>query len=478
MTLASPGSQNPRRISVAARSDAPQAASIGAARAPTDPVGVFIALEIEARQCADLDSLRFVIANATRKLADYDEGYLVEPGAQGAWRISTASSVHAVSQQAPRIAFLTQWLKAASQTTNGGLGEPKLFNLQLDAMRFGLEAGAADLPYALWLPLKSRSGESLGGLLSLRSNSWKPQSVSLLIPLSAAYGHAWQALEPQLVSPAAKVARAISKKRMVLACCAAAVIAAFVPVPMSSLAPAEVAARAPFLVTSPMDGVIADILLPPGSRVEQGTPILTLVDVDLRNRWEVAKSSKAVAQAKYFKAVQTATATQKNLEDVAIAKAELDVASSELAYAQEMLSRTKVKAPSAGLLIYSAKSDWVGRPVNTGERIMEIGDPAATELKIEVPVSDALTVTDGGDVSFFLDGDPLTAVAAKVTRSGYRPTLNGEHQMVYRVNAGFSDGEARRIGLRGVARISAGYVPLSFYLFRKPIASLRQRFGL
>lgn len=478
MTLATPGPQNPRRISVATRTDPPPAAQAAAAKAPADSVGAFIALEIEARQCADADSLRFVIANATRKLADYDEAYLAEPGLQGSWRITRASSVHAVNQQAPRVAFLTRWLKEASQPENGGLSEAKLYNLQLDAVRFGLEAGAADQPYALWLPLKDRTGKILGGLLALRSVPWRPQSVSLLIPLAAAYGHAWRALEPQVASPAAKVARVVSKKRLMLGACAALLVAGFVPVPMSSLAPAEVVARAPFLVTAPADGVIGDILLPPGARVEKDTPVLTFVDVDLRNRWEVAKSSKAVAQAKYFKAVQTATATQKNMEDVAIAKAELDVASSELAYAQEMLGRTVVKAPSAGLLIYSAKSDWIGRPVRTGERIMEIGDPASTELKIEVPVSDALTLADGGDVSFFLDGDPLTAVKANVTRSSYRPALNGEHQMVYRVHAGFSDGETRRIGLRGVARVSSQSVPLAFYLFRKPIASLRQRFGL
>ena len=442
------------------------------------PVGAFIALEIEARQCADVESLRFVIANSTRKLADFDEAYLAEPGPQGEWRISTASSVHKINRHGARIEFLDNWLAKSMEAGGAGLGEAKLYNLQIDAVRFGLEPGVAALPYALWLPIKSRSGVMIGALLSLKGEPWRPQAISLMIPLAGAYGHAWEALLPQHASSARKIARTLSKKRLLISVCAIALLAGFIPVPMSSLAPAEVVARKPALVTAPIDGVIAEVLLSPGASVEKDTPLIRFVDVDLRNRWEVAKSSKAVAQAKHFKAVQMATATQKNLEDVAIAKAELDVASSELAYAQDMLGRTVVKAQSAGLLIYSSKSDWVGRPVNTGERIMEIGDPSSTELKIDVPVSDALTLAEGGDVSFFLDGDPLTAVTANVTRSSYRPMQNGEQQLVYRVHAGFSDGQARRIGLRGVARVSARRVPLAFYLFRKPIASVRQRFGI
>lgn len=109
---------------------------------------------------------------------------------------------------------------------------------------------------------------------------------------------------------------------------------------------------------------------------------------------------------------------------------------------------------------------------------MEIGNPADTELRIEVPVSDALTLQEGGDVALFLDGDPLTAVHAKIARANYRPSSNAESQLVYRVHASFADGIARRIGLRGVARVSAHDVPLAFYLFRRPIASLRQRFGI
>ncbi len=445
----------------------------------TDTISVFIGLEIEARQCATLASLQNSIVNAPRKLADYDEAFLACPSVSGRWIITHASSIHKVDRHAPLLQFLEAWLGRAVLSEKSDPKSPHFFDLKTGAEQFGIET--KDIPAAhlgFWLPIKGRKDELLGVLLALKREPWRPQTASLMIPLASAYGHAWQALAPHRASAVSKVSRLALRSRLAIVCCSLAAVLAFVPVPMSSLSPAEVVARQPWIVASPMDGVIADILVPPGALVEKDMPILTFSDVNLRNTFEQAKSNKAVAQVKYFKAVQTATATQKDVEDVAIAKAELDLAATDLTYAEEMLSRTAMKAQGSGLLIYSSKSDWIGRPVRTGERIMEIGNPAEAELRIEVPVADAMTLDRDADVSFFLDGDPLTAVKGKVTRTNYRPSPNAENQLVYRVHADFVNGEAHRIGLTGVARVSSGHVPLAFYLFRKPIAAIRQRFGI
>jgi hypothetical protein len=448
------------------------------AKPQSDVMGVFVGLEMEARQCRDVESLRFAIVNSTRKIAGFDEAYLAEPVAGGGWRIISASGVHAVDRHAPMIRFMEAWATKTAEAGGGALGEPKFFNLQLDAERYSLDAAHASMPYVFWLPIRKQDGAPLAALVAVKKEPWRPQVVSLLIPLAGAYGHAWQALTPAVSSQTSRVYRAVSKSRLAIAAGLTMFAAGFIPVPMSALAPAEVVAREPRLVTAPIDGVISDVLVSPGTTVTKDTPLLAFADVNLRNAHELAKRTKAVAQAKYFKAIQTATSTQKDVAEVAIAKAELDVAISDLSYAEEMLARTVVKAQSPGLVIYSSKSDWIGRPVKTGERIMEIGDPANTELKIEVPVSDALTLTEGGSVALFLDGDPLTAIRGKITRANYRPTPNSETTLVYKVHANFEDGQPRRIGLRGIARVSSHDVSLAFYLFRRPIAALRQRFGI
>jgi multidrug efflux pump subunit AcrA (membrane-fusion protein) len=296
--------------------------------------------------------------------------------------------------------------------------------------------------------------------------------------LAGAYAHAWEALVPAAGAPMKTVRRFLSKSGVSLFVLACLMGLSLVPVPMSAIAPAEVVATDPMLVTAPIDGVVGELPVAPGTWVKKGTPVVRFVDVKLRNDVEAARRSRAVAAARYFKVMQSAMATQKDTQDLATAKAEMDLANAELVSATELLERSVVLAERAGLLIYSAKSEWIGKPVGTGERLMEIGDPASTHIQIELPVSDTITLRPDAPVSLFLDSDPLTAIAGKLTRTSYRPTQTAEQQLAFHVQATFNDGIARRIGVRGVAKISGDDVPLWLYLFRRPVTAIRQRIGL
>jgi multidrug efflux pump subunit AcrA (membrane-fusion protein) len=473
----------PMRPLIAASPVAGGAREPVAARAPIPPsppdlVSHFIELEMEARQCADLDALRFSIVNSTRRIAGFEQAFLVEPEAAGGFVITRATSVSAVDHNAPLVRTIARWLAHPSHLDLLARGEPREANIEAERIAWGLPGEAIVLAHAYWLPLKSRDGSILAGLLALRRESWRPQSLALLMPLAGAYGHAWEALLPGTTPMLARARRTLSARRLLIALGGLASVAAVLPVPMSVLAPAEIVGSEPVLVTAPIDGVIGEVLAPPGAFVQKGSPILRFVDVKLRNDVEVAARNVAVAEARHFKTVQSATAAQKDAHELATARAEVAVARSELAYASEMLSRAEIRAQTAGLLIYSAKSDWVGRPVATGERIMEIADPAKPEIRIEIPVSDAIALEAGNNVMLFLDGDPLRPIVARVTRTSYRPALSAEQQLVFKVHARFAGEQAYRIGLRGVARVSGGDVALWFYLLRRPIAAVRQRVGL
>ena len=481
-------------IAVAATTAAPQllprrpvlvdvkAAGKPAATAPTapssEPISKFIDLEVEARGCADLDALRYAIVNSTRRIANFDQAFLAEPALSGGWTITRASSVAAVDRNSPAIRSLEAWVKQSAENGLAGMGEPRLANMASDTSGKGRTAAAIPFPNALWLPIKARDGRILASLIALKRENWRPQHSALLLPLADAYGHAWNALVPRASAPTARFRGYLSKSRLAIAAALLALMAAFIPVPMSALAPGEITAANPMLVTAPIDGVISDIFVSPGTWVEQGVPILRFVDVKLRNDVEVAKRNKAVAESRYFKVMQSAVATQKDMQEVGTTKAELDVVTAELKYVEDMLARSIVRAQRSGLLIYSAKSDWVGKPVSVGERLMEIGDPANTEIKIDIPVSDAVALQKDGVVALFLDGDPLNAVEGRVQRMSYRPTLTADQQLAFRVYANFTDGKPRRIGLRGVARVNSESVSLWFYLFRRPIAAIRQKAGL
>jgi multidrug efflux pump subunit AcrA (membrane-fusion protein) len=440
-----------------------------AAETPS-PIVAFIDLEAEARNAKSLDDLRFIIVNSTRKLAAFDQSFLLECGAAGEpWRISASSSVANVDRDSAVAQSIEAWINDTTRLDS------------LDKALTGVLkelSPRAESMHGLWTPVRAPGRSARAGLLSLSASNWLPGHITLMTALCEAYGHAWGALAPAKTSAARRVLAKARASQISLGVLALLVAASFIPVPLSALAPAEIVGAAPTLINAPIDGVIKDIFVPPGASVQAGAPLFSLVDTKLRNDVELAARARSVAEAKYFKVLQSAVSTQKDLQDLSIAKAELSMAEVELANARDLLARSLVKAPRGGVLVYSAKSDWLGKPVGLGERIMEIANPDSIEMRIDVPVSDAIALEAGGDVKLFLDGEPLHAIEAKVDRIGYRAVSTPDRQLVFRTFARFNSDERLRLGLRGTARLQGRKVALGFYVFRRPLAVLRQKIGL
>ena len=146
--------------------------------------------------------------------------------------------------------------------------------------------------------------------------------------------------------------------------------------------------------------------------------------------------------------------------------------------ADDLLARVEVRAEQGGLLIYANRNDLTGRPVSTGERVMEIADPATAVYRIDLPLDDAIAIDPGAKVRLFLEADPLDARGAAVREAGYRAVEVPGGGLAYRIIAA-PEGKVLplRIGLRGTARIAGQPVSLGFFLFRRPISKLRQYLG-
>ncbi|MND64157.1 hypothetical protein D3C80_554840 [compost metagenome] len=115
--------------------------------------------------------------------------------------------------------------------------------------------------------------------------------------------------------------------------------------------------------------------------------------------------------------------------------------------------------------------------MQTGERLLEIADPAEAELRIELPVADAIDLAPGAEVALFLDSDPLHRHSAQLERAAYQAQTTPAGQLAYRLDARFSAGPPR-IGLRGTAKVFGQRAPLALYLLRRPLAALRQAVGV
>jgi len=440
--------------------------------------GTFLQLERAARHAVSAEELAFVAVNETRRLIPYRQAALVEdPG--GAARVQAVSGVAVLDRNAP---FL-QWLRRTARAVARGSGrDPEAAGTgprRVDPAALP-EALARDwaewtAPHVLWVPLPAPGGGADAVLWVSRDEPWHDGDLLLVERLADCYGHARAALTGRRRGGRTRRAR----RRLLWAVPVLLAAAMVVPVRQSALAPAEVVPRDPVLAAAPLDGVIADVFAAPNEAVAAGDPLFAFDDTQLRNQHAVAERTLAVARAEYRQAAQAAFIDPRDSARLAVLQARVDMREAELAHAAERLARVEVAAPAAGVAVFSDPNDWIGRPVATGERIMLIADPAEAELRIFLPVGDAIALDPGAPVELFLDVAPLDPVPAVLTHAGYEAEVTPAGVLAYRVVARFAeDAAVPRIGLQGTAKIYGETVPLGLYLFRRPIAAARQTLGL
>ncbi|MGI9334740.1 MAG: efflux RND transporter periplasmic adaptor subunit, partial [Gammaproteobacteria bacterium] len=264
---------------------------------------------------------------------------------------------------------------------------------------------------------------------------------------------------------------------------AATVVAMFLPVHLSALAPAEVVAVDPWVVSAPLNGVIKDVLVDPNTQVEASAIVFHYDDTTLRNQLALAERSLIVSIAEHRRVSQSAFRDARAKAQLAALEAQVDLATAERDFAAENLSRVEVPAGRAGLVLMSDKRDLIGQPVEIGQRIMQIADTGEIELRVDLPIEDAIVSQPGAEVRVFLDVDPLNPVQARVIRTSYHAVVRPDGLLAYQLRAAF-DGTGHignrslRPGLRGTAKVYGEPVKLGFYLLRRPFAMIRQLFGL
>jgi Biotin-lipoyl like len=440
----------------------------------SSPVVVLLRVEGEARAAKTIAELAVLIANETRKLTRAQQVFVLRKAASGELQIEAASAMTAIDRQVP----LVQWLErtVARASSDVGLNSTREFTLNSYGDASDPLTSSYPLREALWFPLVDRTNQLFAGAILLRSEPWTSAETILVQRLSVTFAQAWYWIS---TSKAVRTKFQISPKRA-LATALTASISCLFPVAMTTLAPFEIGAREPTVVTAPIDGVIQDIPVAPNSLVQTGDVLVRFTDTVLRNRLEVAERELQVADARIKKNMLLAITDIRGRHELALARSELTVKTAERDYANDLLTRAKITATRSGIAIFTDKRDLIGRPISTGERIMEIADPAQIELRIDVPVADSIILSDDKRAKIFLDSDPLRPRDAMIVHGDYQAKLREGGNVSFRVVANLTDSSSPppRLGIRGTAQLYGDRVPLIYYILRRPIAVLRQWIGL
>lgn len=423
----------------------------------------FLDIEQQARSASTVEALAYCIVNDSQTLFGFRHAALVING-----RVRAVTGVTQPAPHAPFVAFVeracAQRSEAQSQTC-----------AVVDAMTLDEQSRAdwqaLSAPEVLWSPFKDRQGRVFGGIWYAKDKPWLPAEHILAERLAQAFGHAWLALEPQPLWR-----RARWRWKIALACLMVAGILC-IPVRQSVLAPAEVIPFNGQVIAAPLDGVIQSFAVRPNQRVRKGELLVRFDDTTLKAQADVAERAVNVAEAEYRASAQRAFQDTDSKARLDFLAAQVAQKRAERDYATALLGRADVRADRDGIAVFADDERWIGKPVRTGERLMELADPASVSLRIELDVGDAIDLPPQANVTLFLDSDPMTPHRASLVRSAYESELTPAGNLAYRLDARFSD-SAPRIGLRGTAKLSGDDVPLAVYLFRRPLAVVRQSVGI
>ncbi|MBH0203052.1 MAG: HlyD family efflux transporter periplasmic adaptor subunit [Nitrospira sp.] len=431
-------------------------------------------LEGQIRAAKTIQELQFLSVNETRRLIPYDQAFLLSPSGSGKeiCQVLNASSVAVVDRHAPMIVWLEQAVQALFQAEENKR-QPMVVTEELlpEKLRRGWREFVKG--HVFWCPLQHPDETVLGAWWFERDFAWQENDIAIVHRLAGSYAYAWKALSKKEQGWTKKI------KKPTWWLIPLAIIAALCfPIRISAVAPVKVMAKDPVVVSAPIEGVIADVLVHPNQMVQPGRTLFRYEDTTLRNQFLIAEKQLTVARAEQSQSIQAGFGDPQRKAEVPLKEAEVDLRQTELQYAKEMLDQVEVVAPQAGLLLYSDKSDWIGRPVTVGERIMEIADPKQIELRIDLPVADAIVLKEGAEALVFLNALALESFPATIVHASYNAEVLPGDVLAYRVTAQLTEPDPRiRIGWQGTAKVYGEQGPLAYLLLRRPLTALRQWVG-
>jgi multidrug efflux pump subunit AcrA (membrane-fusion protein) len=268
-----------------------------------------------------------------------------------------------------------------------------------------------------------------------------------------------------------------SRRRWQVAAAALIVVSVF-PVRLSVLAPGELVPSHPVVVRAPLDGVVDVFHVQPNQTVSKGQPLFGFDEALIQSRMDLAAQSLATAETEYRQTTQQALTDARSKPQLALLTGKIEERRAELDYLREQLARARVLAPQAGVALFDDPTEWIGKPVTVGERILRIAEPSDVEIEAWLSIADAIELPAGAPVRLYLNASPLAPVTARLRYQAHDAVQRPDGTFAYRVRAILDEPTEHRVGLKGTTKIQGAWVPAIYWALRRPLATLRSTAGL
>ena len=444
----------------------------------SETLATLVSIEHEIRQQKNTKELAFFISHQSHLFFQYNKAIVFSCYQSKQIHIESVSNVVELDQYSP---FQQKLLKLVKKliTKEKKFINHNFYNYSIEKLEKELNANLPDTigPELLIYPFHE-DGILIGGVIFSINGKPNEQKLKQLNYLFSAYkqGYCYLYNKEKHFRPFFHM---VKKKRFFsLLFISILVLMFLIRVPLTVVADAVVVAKDPRIITAPMAGVVDKILVKSSQNVKKNEPIVKMDTEDLESALEQAKEELSVAKAKLIRAHQTGFNQIEKRSEIRVLQAQVKAEELKVSYNTYLLKKATILSPTAGTAIIDEPEDWTGKPVQVGEKIMEIAKPNEVEVKIYLPISDALSFPKDAKVKLFLTSNPLNTINAKVLYTSFEAEKSPKDILAYTVTAKMLPKQTLpRIGSQGTAKLYKEKTSLFFYIFRRPFTYLRQTFG-
>ena len=267
---------------------------------------------------------------------------------------------------------------------------------------------------------------------------------------------------------------ALEKRRRTLFLVGSAGIVIFLavfPIPMRVDGTSIVASARSIQVQPEIDGVVRKIFVREGQHVQRGDTIADLEDWDYR-------AALLEAQAKYQAALMESNQalSANNGAQAGVHSAQARYWASEVERAGQRLEHTHLRALIDGSIATSHVEDLVGKHLAAGETLAEIADSSQARVDVAINESEVSLLHAGDSAAVKVESFPTRTFRGRVALVSPKSEPDGGDRYFYaRVDVPNPD-DRLRPGMQGRGKVSVGWHPVGYVLFRSSFMWLYSKF--
>jgi len=260
---------------------------------------------------------------------------------------------------------------------------------------------------------------------------------------------------------------ALEKRRRAIwsvAGAAAVIFLAGFPMPMRVEGDATLVAAHTAQVQPMIEGTIRAVHVREGQHVRAGDVLADLEDWDSRAALAAAQAKSAIAESEADRALSVNDSSAAGMQ-----RAQVDFWNAEIERDRQRLQKTQLRAPFDGWVTTPHIEDLAGRHLAPGDNFAEVVDDSMVKVDIGLDDPDVLLVQPGSLALVKLDSLPTRTFRGEVAIVSPKSDIDGDRRSFFaRVALPNPDG-IMRPGMQGRAKISVGWHPVGYILFRRLI---------